>query len=229
MTKRIDADAAAGQLAAIYNAARIGVDVPTLAALVDAYWSLRDQRDVEAYRLRAGSQKRLSDEIVPALRLAEHLGLSGKMRFPLNNDVPDCWVEMGDDPERGIEVTIAQARASVELGRELNRRGFGRGYSPLQDDASNSAYVAFHQSERIMFSTEGAIKSTSEAVHRALARKCHQKYTGFDLLVEAPIGSIPLDRWESAIERWKEFADETPFERVYVVGRGIERPVVKLK
>jgi hypothetical protein len=115
-----------------------GTGVPefqaNLTALFEQPSSVEDLND---HRLSRSRWKKLADEVAPVSRFLWFQGVeSGRIRFPLDNHPPDCWLwrEGGDNPDQ-IEVTVAQARERYHLANELVNTGQGRGFIGISDDA----------------------------------------------------------------------------------------------
>jgi hypothetical protein len=143
----------------------------------------------------------------------------GEIRFVLNSDVPDCWLR--DDPmatPQGLEVTVAQAREQQALGQELNEEQIGRGFLGLPDDAPASAFRERLARPRVMYSSEQALKVIGNGIKRCLAKKNHPKYAGYDLLIEAPLHTLPKERWCPIEDDLRAAASALPFRQIHVVG-----------
>src|SRR5690349_17755423 len=95
-----------------------GVDISSFQRdLASLFTRPRSKEDLRDYRLSKGPWKKLADEIVPVSGYLICNGVvSGRVRFSLNDQIPDAWLWRDDQEERvGIEVTIAQARERYHL------------------------------------------------------------------------------------------------------------------
>jgi hypothetical protein len=189
------------------------------SAMSEHYSSPRSTSGLEDYRAKKGDQKKLRDEVAPILHYVEFARLQGEIRFPFDNDVPDCWIR-GDasTKARGIEVTVAQSREGYQLGRELNEKGEGRGFIGLPDDASKQNFLTALAKPQSMYSTDQALQAVSHGVKRCLEKKDDQKYVGFDLLIEAPLGCLPNERWSRIQGDLCSAASKMPFREIHVIG-----------
>ena len=101
--------------------------IPEFESAMRAYFlSERDPAELASYRVRAGSVKKLRDEVTPVLHYLQFIKAEGEVRFELGDKVPDCWLRNANSNEpQGLEVTIAQAREQHFLGKELKRKTLG--------------------------------------------------------------------------------------------------------
>jgi len=200
--------------------------IPEFEASMASYFSgPRSTAEVQTYRSRSGSQKKLRDELTPVLHHFQFLKVEGEVRFALNDDVPDCWVRANASAvPHGMEVTIAQAREQHHLGKELNEKGVGRGFLGLPDSAPSAVFTARLARPRDMHSTEAALYAVREGIKSCIAKKAKSKYRGFDLLIEAPLGSLPRARWSLVQDELRAAARETPFHRVHVISNRSPEP-----
>ena len=176
--------------------------------------------------------KKLSDEICPVMRfLMANKMTDGVVSFPLNDQIPDCWYLPATSQDRiGIEVTIALGRERIELGRELVEKGIGRGFIGLQDDAPKASFEKSLSRQRVMYSTDHAISETKKAIISCLSMKNKQQYEGMILIVQAPLRSLPVERWEGMAQNLTIEAAPLPFKEIYLIGNSDTRPqTYKLK
>jgi hypothetical protein len=190
--------------------------------------------DMADWRLRRGKLKKVCDEILPVVRLLKFLGENGgSLQFPLNNKVPDCfWCAQPGDSPTGIEVTISQGRARHILGTELVGAPRGRvvrGFLELQDDAPKKKVEAARKSRRTMYSTQQALEAARSGISRSLRAKNHVKYRGMVLVIEAPLESLPSERWKALEPLLRGIAEPLPFRSVFVLGHGERLPAMQLK
>jgi hypothetical protein len=189
-------------------------------ALLHSYFSgERSPAELADYRAKRGAAKALRDEVAPVLRHVKFVKAKGEIKFTLNNAVPDCWLR--DSPSaapQGLEVTVAQSREQHELGKALNERKISPGFIGLPDTAPSKAFTDKMARERVMFSPASPLKVVAAGITRCLERKAHPKYAGFDLLIEAPLHSLPRDRWKNVEAELRAAASVMPFRKIHVIG-----------
>ncbi len=186
----------------------------------------RSADDLSDYRLSRSPWKKLADEVTPVSRFLRFYGVeSGQIRFPLDSHPPDCWLwkDGGNDPV-GIEVTIAQATERYHLAKELVDTGQGRGFIGVSDDAPRVDFDRAMSRQRVMYPTGQALSAIRGGILRCLSRKDKPKFAGFDLLIQAPLRSLPRERWEAIKGDLCAAAAMLPFREVYVIGNADERP-----
>jgi hypothetical protein len=174
---------------------------------------------VDDYRLGRGRMKRLRDEVTPvALFLPGHADNSDEIQFPLNNNVPDCNVwHRASNLRRTIEVTVAQARERLNLMRELNKTGWGRGFIGVTDDKPKSAFDEKMADEREAYSTEQVRKTMIEALALCAKNKAHSQ--GHTLIVSTAMEHLPRERWAEMQPVLAAPIAQLTFQEVYLVGR----------
>jgi hypothetical protein len=162
--------------------------------------------------------KKLRDEVTPVLHHVKFIKAEGEIRFEPGDGVPDCWLrnDSSADPQ-GIEVTVAQSREQHYLGQELNEKGMGRGFLGLPDDAPSQEFTVRLAKPRVMYSTTSALQLFESGVKRCLRKKAKAKYTGFDLLIEAPSYGLQNERWSGIHEDLRSAAREMPFRQIHVI------------
>ncbi len=188
-------------------------------AMHDYFVGPRSEKEVADYRAKRGALKRLRDEVGPVLHHVKFVKAEGEIRFQFSNAVPDCWLR--DSPAsnpHGLEVTVAQAREQYHLGVELNEKGVGRGFLGLSDDAPSHAFSDKLAKQRVAYTSDSALRVIGSGIKRCLKTKTHPKYTGFDLLIEAPLLSLPNKRWGQIHEELRLAALATPFRQIHVIG-----------
>jgi hypothetical protein len=189
-------------------------------ALMQRYFKgNRSQAEIADYRAKRGAVKPIRDEVSPVLSHLRFVKAKGEVRFALNNTVPDCWLR--DFPEaepRGMEVTAALAREQHHLGRELNEKRIGRGFLGLQDTASSAAFAERLAKPRIMYSSASPLKAVADGIKFCLQKKAKPTYAGLDLLIEAPLDSLPHERWSQIEDELRAAAKTMPFREVHVIG-----------
>jgi hypothetical protein len=194
-------------------------------AMQDYFSGKRSQSEIADFRAKRGALKALRDEVTPVLHHLKFVKAKGEVKFALNNTVPDCWLR--DSPEikpQGLEVTVAQSREQHHLGRELNEKRMGRGFLGLPDNASSKAFSDRLARPRVMYSTESALEVIGNGIKSCLKKKADPRYTGFDLLVEAPLRSLPDERWSQIEDDLRLSASKMPFREIHVIGNQDTEP-----
>src|SRR5438093_767149 len=59
---------------------------------------------------------------------------------------------------------------------------------------------------------------------KKLRKKAKSKYAGFDLLIEAPLRSLPNERWSRIHEELRAEANQMPFRQIHVIGNQDTEP-----
>jgi hypothetical protein len=172
------------------------------------------------YRAKRGAPKKLRDEVVPVLRHITFTKAKGEIRFELSSDVPDCWLRDNPNaPPQGLEVTVAQSREQQRLGQQMaETKGMVPGFLGLPDDAPEELYKERLRRGRIMRSPDGALQATADGIKSCLRKKDHPKYAGHDLLIEAPLHSLPKERWSRIEDDLRSAASTLPFREIHVIG-----------
>jgi hypothetical protein len=106
----------------------------------------------------------------------------------------------------------------------LNQKRMGRGFLGLPDDASPEAFAKKLESQRIMYSTEAALRVIGDGIMLCLRNKAKPKYKGLDLLIEAPLCSFPNERWDRILEELRLAASDMPFRQIHVIGNQDSEP-----
>ena len=189
-------------------------------ALAEYFDGPRPGMEVENYRAKRGSTKKLRDEVVPVLHHVKFVQAKGEIRFQLNSDVPDCWLrDKPDATPQGLEVTVAQSREQQRLGQLMNEtKGIVPGFLGLPDDAPEKLYKERLARGRIMHSSDGALRAVGDGIKSCLRKKNHPKYAGHDLLIEAPLHSLPKERWRLIEDDLRSAASALPFREIHVIG-----------
>jgi hypothetical protein len=194
-------------------------------AMQDYFSGERSQAEIADFRAKRGALKVLRDEVSPVLHHLRFVKAKGEVKFALNNTVPDCWLR--EDPTgkpQGLEVTVAQSREQHYLGRELNEKRMSRGFLGLPDSASSKAFSDRLARPRVMYSTGSALEVIGNGIKSCLKKKADAKYAGFDLLVEAPLRSLPNERWNQIEDDLRSAASEMPFREIHVIGNQDTEP-----
>jgi hypothetical protein len=180
----------------------------------------RTSEELTDARLSRGRWKRIIDEVTPVERFLKFGNVTaGYVKFQLNNQVPDCWFwEKESGTPLGIEVTVAQARERYHLAKELVRKGIGRGFLGLSDSSTEQTFKKATARPRVMYSTEQALSAVKKGITLSLEKKKHPKYVGMDLLIQAPLRSLPDERWNLVKEELIAAASDMPFRQINVIG-----------
>lgn len=181
----------------------------------------RIDHDIKEYRLGSNSWKKLRDEVAPVSRFLEFNHVeANRVRFPLDNHTPDCWLMSSNGNDRGLEVTIESGREKYHLATELNKEGMGRGFVGLQDDDPQSEFNHSMSRPRVMYSSEQALEATKQGITRCLSRKNQpEKYRHiYCLLIQAHLNALPRDRWDAIKEELVREANALSFQEIHVIG-----------
>ena len=104
------------------------------------------------------------------------------------------------------------------MGIELDEKGEGRGFIGLPDDGSEDDFRARLAEPQAMYSTDQALQAIADGIKRCLEKKDQQKYAGFDLLIEAPLGCLANECWSSIYGDLRSAASKMPFREIHVIG-----------
>lgn len=222
-------ETALGTLAARLSDAD-GIAVEALRDLLnDHFGQERLPQDLQAYREGKRPWKKLVDEVVPVAEFLIRSGVTGVVRFPLDNQPPDAWFRKTEDESwESIEVTRALARAKFDIARDLREQPMGRGFLGLADDAKSAEYDSARKTGRITASASGVRRDIEAAIKVRIEEKVDPKYAGHTLLVAAPLGSGGRHDWNPMRLRLTETARRTAFRRVVILDdvRGAVTPVL---
>ncbi|WP_431686614.1 hypothetical protein [Hahella sp. NBU794] len=180
----------------------------------------RTDRDAKDYRLGKDPWKKLRDEVAPVFRFLKYSQINpSRIRFPLDNNTPDCWLLDVDGEDRGVEVTIERGRERYHLAKELNEAGEGRGFIGVQDDASQEEFDTQMSSPQSTYSTEQALDAMKSGVISCLKKKKNVRYSKvFYLLIQADLSVIPNQRWSTIENDLWQVACDLPFKEIHVIG-----------
>lgn len=187
----------------------------------------RSPNDLNDYRLGKNPWKKLRDEITPVSHFLKYsLINTDRIRFPLNNNTPDCWLLNVNGEDRGVEVTIERGREKYHLTQEMNESGMGRGFIGIQDDASQADFDNCMSNLRTMYLPGQALDATKVGILRCLSKKNdHKKYSNvFYLLIQAHLSTLPKHRWNAIKKELSQEAVSLPFKEVYVIGNAGSEP-----
>ncbi len=207
--------------------AKDGVSVADLRSELDALFQRpRLESDINAYRLGRAPWKKLSDEISPIDRFLRLSSIeAGRIRFPLNDKAPDAWLwrRTQTDPV-GIEATIAQGRERYHLAEELVTNGVGRGFIGVPDDAPQKWFDIAMSQERTMHATGQLLSAISSGIRRCLLRKNDPRFAGYILVIQAPLDSLPPQRWDQKKDELREAAASLSFSEIHVISEAGTSP-----
>ena len=171
----------------------------------------------EDYRLGSGRVKKLRDEVTPVARFVRKFAApADRISFALSDAAPDCCVTHEGTRRREIEVTVAQGRERYELMRELNQNGIGRGFLGLSDDAPTDHFKERMNQPKKGYDTEEIVRTFICAV--AICARKKSKFTGDTLLIDAPLETLPANRWDNFWESLANEVEKLTFDEVYVTG-----------
>jgi hypothetical protein len=124
-----------------------------------------------------------------------------------------------------LEQTHIRPKVTQQLlGQELNEKQVGRGFLGLPDDAPPAAFAERLARPRVMYSTEDALTVIGNGIKRCLIKKNHPKYADHDLLIEAPLRSLPRERWSHIEDILRSAASAMPFRQIHVIGNQDTEP-----
>jgi hypothetical protein len=186
----------------------------------------RSNADLNDYRLGKKPWKGLADEIVPVSHFLQFQNIGvDRIRFPRDNNTPDCWLLNDKGQKFGIEVTIARGRERFELTKEMNETGIGRGFIGLQDVASQADFDKRMSNPRNMFDSEQALQATKAGILFSLSKKNSERYENiYYLVIQAHLSILPNDRWSAIAEDLSQKAAFLPFQEIHVIGDVGENP-----
>lgn len=208
-------------LGRLYDRLSVWLAIDEFEQALAAYFEgPRSTAELADYRAKRGALKKLRDEVVPVLHHVKFSKTKGEIRFELNGEVPDCWLRTSPSAvPQGLEVTVAQSREQQRLGRLMNEtKEMVPGYLGLPDDAPEALYEKRLKRGRVMFVPDGALATIGNGIKACLARKNHPRYAGHDLLIEAPLHTLPEERWGRIHDELRANASALPFREIHVIG-----------
>ena len=213
------------ELGDFYAALKSGT---TVASFLDRYERIiqfiHKEGLTKDYRLARGRVKKLRDEVSPVARFVrEHAAPEDRIWFALDDTAPDCCVRHEGDRLREIEVSVVQARERLNVMTELNQTGTGRGFLGLLDDAPTEHFVKRMAQPSKGYLEEEIVRIIICAV--AICARKKRRSRGDILLIEAPLETLPADRWGNIRAPLAEKAKELAFPEVYVTGYSSDRDI----
>lgn len=169
--------------------------------------------------------KKLADEVSPISRFLDYRKIeSGRIRFPLSNEPPDCflWIPPNKEPLT-IEVTIAQGKERYFLKKELVQTGEGRGFVGVGDDQDNQQFKDAVDKERQMYESSQALIAIRDGILRCLSHKKVQSPMDI-LIIEAPLNILPFEYWDMIKIELREAAANLSFREIHVIGNKDDGP-----
>jgi hypothetical protein len=190
--------------------------------LADLLERPRSDNDLESCRLSRGPWKRFTDEVCPMSRFLRIQNVpTGRIRFSLNDNPPDCWLWNEMQVARtGVEITIAQGRERHYLAKESIKGGISPGFLGIPDKAPKADFERAVKRGRVMYSSQQALTAIKEGILDRLKEKDKPSYTGYNLVIQAPLRTLPKKRWLAMKGELVAAATTLPFNEVYVVGNG---------
>ena len=129
----------------------------------------------------------------------------------------------GVDRLREIEVTVAQGNERFNVMTELNQTGIGRGFLGLSDAAPTEHFARKMAQLREAYTEEEIARIMICAVAICASKK--SKSRGDTLLIEAPLETLPADRWDNLMPSLSKKVKKLAFPEVYVTGRSSGRDI----
>jgi len=143
----------------------------------------------------------------------------GRIRFPLDNSAPDCWLLNDHSDDFGIEVTIERGREQYHLMKEMIQTGKGRGFIGIQDDAPQNEFDDRMSNLPTAYTSEKILEATKDGILCCLSKKNDPKYKGVScLLIEVFLGGLPKERWDTIKQEISREAINLPFQEVHIIG-----------
>ena len=212
-----------------YTTIKSGTTVSNFLEKYDCIFRfIRSEGLTEHYRLGSGRVKKLRDEVTPVARFVRKFAeLEDRILFALSDKTPDCCVMHEGNRLREIEVTVAQGTERFYVMRELNETGTGRGHLGLSDDAPTDHFKERMNQPRSGYTGEEIGRTLICAV--AICARKKSRFTGDTLLIDAPLETLPGNRWD---DFWKALANEVgkfTFNEVYVTGRSDQEICQRIK
>lgn len=208
------------ELDEFYIALKTGMTITEFLNRYEAIFQyVQDEDLTKDYRLARGKMKKLRDEVTPVARFVRQCAApEDQIWFAIDDKTaPDCCVRHVGGRLREIEVTVAQARERLNVMTELNERGTGRGHLGLSDNAPTEEFVRRMEEPRIAHTTEDIARTMICSV--AISAHKKRKSPGDTLLIEAPLETLPAERWRNFRPPLAEKVKELAFGEVYVTGR----------
>lgn len=180
------------------------------------------------YRLAHEPVKKLCDEVTPVTRFVRtYSAAEDWIWFSLSDASPDCFVRHEGARLREIEVTVAQGLERLNVMTELNDTGIGRGHLGLSDDDPKQDFVQKMSQPRTAY-TESEIGHSMIRAVEICARKKSQ-HRGDTLLIEAPLETLPANRWGNFQASMAENVKSLMFSEVYITGRSDHEICLQIK
>jgi hypothetical protein len=183
------------QLELFYAKIRGPIEVSTLLDEYKSIFPFIHRSGLTAdYREARGRLKRLRDEVTPIVGLLKRKAEPTDMaKFNLDSsDYDALWVRSQSSIK--IEATVAQARARLNLMRELNKKGEGRGFLPITDDEKTERFLAAMDKEPSGYLTKEYVSTLDRAIRLCLRNK--QNSPADILVIDAPASNecFPFER-----------------------------------
>lgn len=204
-----------------YNCLRGGTNVGDfLQRRAIVFQFLRSNSLMRDYHLAKGRLKRFRDEVTPiAVFVRRHAGRTERIQFPLDSGAYDCHWRRAPAVHWTIQVTIAHARARMNVMTELYSKGVGRGFLGLNDDRPTAEFHDAMSNEREMYSTEAAYAAMIRAVELSVNNKTYSQADV--LLIDAPLDTLG-NRSMEIRPVLARLTERLAFSKVYVVDEGCD-------
>jgi len=139
------AENSASALDELYDCVRQELSICKFRENLQKFWlcEIAERRFLSQIRFSKDPCKKLMDEIMPVARFLKLSNIStGFVRFPVDDQIPDCFLRPGDDVEHHkIEVTVAQGKARFHVTKYLEENGAIGGFITRQDDSSEADFT----------------------------------------------------------------------------------------
>jgi hypothetical protein len=168
------AENSASALDELYDCVRQGLSIFELESIFKDFGSCEIAKRQYLYEIRFSKDpcKKLMDEIMPVARFSRLGNIStGFVRFPLDYQIPDCFLRREDDVEHHkIEVTVAQGKARFHVTKYLEENGSSSGVIREQDDSRADFTGGIIDNQEKMYETDEVLEAVREAIKIAKTR-----------------------------------------------------------
>ena len=218
------AENSASALDEFYDCVRQGLSIFEFREHLQRFWLCEIAKRQFLYEIRSSKDpcKKLMDEIMPVARFLRIGNIStGFVRFPVDDQIPDCFLRREDDVEHHkIEVTVAQGKARFHVTKYLEENGSSSGVITEQADSRADFTGATIDNQEKMYETDEVLEAVREAIKISMKKKDDAKYAGMVLLISAPLrrSTLPPERWELIKGDLSKAAVGMPFREIHVIG-----------
>ena len=202
--------------------AKDGVEISWFLSELDRLFGFeRAQDDIDDFRLKRGPWKKLADEVVVVAHHFEFLQFpKGRVRFPLDNECPDCWFMLNCKKEwQGLEVTRASARHIYEETKMMIRDGYLSSRIPLPDNASsNEVTEYFDKTESCgLYSSIDCADSMMKGIQTCIRKKNNQTPPEYILLIDATLNLLRRESWGDMVCKLQESEVNAKLREIHVI------------